>query len=59
MNNSYNFVLLNKKKEELINTTSGNEERTVELKGGERYEIQIKQDTGYCSYNIKIALYKE
>lgn len=59
VNNSYNFVLLNKKKEELINTTSGNEERTVELKGGERYEIQIKQDTGYCSYNIKIALYKE
>lgn len=56
VNYAYRFLLLSKKREELVHLYSGYEETTVELKKGEKYEVQIKQYTGLAKYNVKISI---
>lgn len=56
VNKGYKLLLLSKKKEELIDTLSSYDETTVELKKGEKYEIQIEEYSGPVKYNVKISL---
>ncbi len=55
VNESYRFILLSKKKEELTNTLSNSNETIVELKKGEKYEILIGEYSGSVKYNVKIS----
>lgn len=55
VNKSYDFLILNKKKEKIVDTNSYNcDGKTIELEKGEKYQIQVKQDRELPKYNIKI-----
>lgn len=56
VNNEYDFKIFDEKREEIVNTYSSNEGKTVELQKGKKYEIQIGQNTGFAKYAIQIHI---
>ena len=59
VNYAYTFVLLDSKKEEIINADSSYKGESVELIKGEKYEIIIKQKNDLVNYNVKIHVPNE
>ena len=54
VDNEYDFKISNNKGREIATTCYSNDGQTVELEKGEKYEIQVGQNTGVASYSVQI-----
>ena len=54
VNDRYDFIILDSKKKEIVNTNSYYEGKTIELEKGMRYEIHVIQNIGFAKYNVQI-----
>ena len=54
VNYDYSFIILDHKREKIVDVCASDEGKTIELEKGEKYELQIVQNSGVAKYNIQI-----